>query len=140
MLDEIKSKKEALILIKQGGEGIKQDKSKATQIYEGITRLQSLSDNDSFVELVCAIGYEKMSQFKSAISHYDICIESIPDSSLKYGILGMKCRALAKWEEEKRQYYVLQSAEWYKKAFEIETIPKWKEWWADSLVEVQRLK
>ncbi len=139
MLDAIKKRKEALSLIKQGCIGIKYNESKADLIVRGISLLKSISEDDLFTKLVCAIGYEKISQFGNAIKHYDYCISSLPESSLKYGIQGMKNRTIAK-RESSDSTFVLQSMECFKKAYEVETNPQWKEWWDVSRSEVKKMK
>lgn len=138
MLDAAKLRKEALALIKQGCAGVKEDSSKISLIQLGMVKLNQLSGDDLFTKLVCAIGYEKMSMYQEAIDLYDCCIDSLPDSSIKYGIAGMKYRALAK--ESPTRENVNQSIIWYNKAFEIETNSQWKQWWEASIKEMQRIK
>lgn len=137
MLDAIKKRKEALSLLKQGCRGIKYDQSKADLIVQGISLLKSISEDDLFTKLVCAVGYEKISQFSNAIEHYNYCISSLPDSSLKCGIQGMKYRTIAK--ELSDSTFVKQSMECFKKAYEMETNPQWKKWWDVSHSEVKKM-
>ena len=108
MLDAAKLRKEALALIKQGCAGVKEDSSKISLIQLGMVKLNQLSGDD------------------------------LPDSSIKYGIAGMKYRALAK--ESPTRENVNQSIIWYNKAFEIETNSQWKQWWEASIKEMQRIK
>lgn len=140
MLDVGKLRKEALVLIKQGCVEVKQDSSKISLIELGISKLNQLPGDDLFTKLVCAIGYEKMSMYQKSIELYDYCIDSLPDSSIKYGITGMKYRVLAKKSPFRRKENINQSMEWYNKAFEIETNCQWKHWWEISIKEVQRIK
>lgn len=140
MLDVVKLRKEAFALIKQGCAEVKQDGLSKSLIQRGIAKLNQLSCDDLFSKLVCAIGYEKMSMYQEAIALYDCCIDSLPDSSIKYGITGMKYRSLAKKSSFHRKENINQSTEWYNKAFEIETNCQWKQWWEASITEVQRIK
>lgn len=140
MLDVAKLRKEALAFIKRGCAEVKQDSSKTSLIQLGITKLKMIPSDDLFTKLVCAIGYEKMSMYQEAVALYDCCIDSLPDSSIKYGINGMKYRALAKESPTYRKENVNQSMEWYNKAFGIETNSQWKLWWEASINEVQRIK
>lgn len=139
MLDVLETKREALILIKRGCTEVKYDSSKALLIQEGISRLKILSGDDLFTKLVCAIGYEKMEKFKEAISEYDYCIGSLPNCALKYGISGMKYRALAKESIAHPNNYAKISIECYNKALKTESNNRWKKLWEDSMKETQRM-
>lgn len=137
MLDVTKMRNEALALIKQGCAEVKQDSSKMSLIQLGMSKMNQLSNDDLFTKLICAICYEKMSMYQEAVDLYDYCIDSLPDSSIKYGITGMKYRALAKESPAKENVNI--SMEWYNKAFEIETNSHRKQWWKASIKEMQRL-
>lgn len=139
MLDGLEKRKRALALIKQGCEEVKKDAAKASLIKQGIMELETVSDGDLFSRLVCAIGYEKMADYVKAVANYDSCIDSLPESSLKYGIMGMKYRALSKGISESRDVYVALSMDCYEKAFEAETDATWKRRWAESRDEVRRI-
>lgn len=139
MLDKLESKREALTLIKKGCAEVKYDSSKISLIQLGILKMKMLPEDDIFSKLICAIGYEKMSMYIEAVAHYNCCIESLPDSPMKFGITGMKYRALAKASRGKDREYIELSQTSFDRAVNAETRNNWKKIWEASKKEVERI-
>lgn len=138
MLD-LDSMREALTLIKKGCKEIKLDKSKSYLIVEGLSKLNEQESHNEFVLLVCAVANERLGMYANALNYYDLCISALPDSSIKFAIEGMKFRLLAKGEYKNREKNIKLARRFFEKASNLENNAQMKEWWALSILELNKM-
>lgn len=135
-------KKKAQIVLKIASARIKSNPEMQKFMESAI---DMLTENEPEMEIsdhfLCALGYEKIRKYDSALRHYETCIAQLPDSSMKSALTGMKFRVLSK-KEKKDDYFDLAAEAFLKAASEEETGWKKKKWETASreMVKQKKLK
>ena len=95
---------------------------KALQMLE--EKSKCLGIQDAFL---CALGYEKIENYKKSIAYYEYCIQHLPESSMKSAMLGMKYRVYSKMNPEEQNFDL--AIEAFSRAEKEEIISWRKEKW-----------
>lgn len=135
-------KKKAQMILKIASAQIKKSPEKQKFIEIALNMLTQ-SENDLQISdaFLCALGYEKIKKYDTAIQYYEKCIDQLPDSSMRSALRGMKFRVLSK-KEKKDCYFDLAAENFSKAALQEEKDWKRQKWEvaAQEMVKQKKVK
>lgn len=127
------------LLFKLGASYIKEYPEMEKCIRTAILRLQEKrEDISAYEQLEMALGYEKLSEYKQAISCYEKCIECIGPSGLKTAMTAMLYRVKAKVDIEKSYFWYQKSEEAFGRAVCEEQVEWRKRIWHEAAEEMRK--